>query len=78
MPNEYNCPLINLNIDETVCYDIQMVTSGMIKKSVLQDYDFPIDEGLVTKERAAHLCEACPFNQLKPVYYINAIAERKR
>ena len=64
MDNEYGCPLIGLDIDETVCYDIQMVVGGLIKKSILQDYDFPIDDSNVTKERAARYCTSCSFNQL--------------
>jgi hypothetical protein len=53
-----------MEIDETVCYDIQMVTGNMINKRVLQDYEFEINESLITKERADRLCSACPFNQL--------------
>jgi len=61
---EYNCPLVNLEIDETVCYDIQMVTGNMINRKILQDYGFEVDESLITKERADRLCSVCPFNQL--------------
>ena len=64
MNNEYGCPLIGLDVDETVCYDIQMVVGGSIKKDILQDYGFPIEESKVTKERAVRYCTACPFNQL--------------
>jgi len=65
MEAEYNCPLIDTLIDETICYDIQMVAGNMINKRILQDYGFHINEDLITKDRSAKLCSNCPFNQLK-------------
>ena len=62
---EYNCPLVNIVIDETICYDIQMVTGNMINKKILRDYGFDINENLITKERSERLCAVCPFNQIK-------------
>ena len=62
---EYECPLIEHIIDETICYDIQMVTGNMINKRILQDYEFTIDENLLTEERIEMFCNNCPFNQLK-------------
>jgi hypothetical protein len=53
-----------MEIDETICYDIQMVTGNMVNRRVLQNYGFEIDENLVTKERADRLCLVCPFNQM--------------
>jgi len=74
---EYKCPLIKKIIDETVCYDIQMITGNMINKRVLKDYDFFIDENLVTKEKAKNHCETCPFNQLKQAEDIKIINKNK-
>ena len=65
MENTYSCPLIKHDIDETICYDIQMVTGGLINKTILRDYGFSIDESKVTKERANKICVKCPFNQMK-------------
>lgn len=67
MENEYKCPLVNSDIDETVCYDIQMVVGpgNLINRRILEDYADEIDIGMVTDERAATTCPACPFNQLK-------------
>ena len=64
MNNEYACPLIGKFIDDTICYDIQMVTGNMICKSILDDYGFYIGTEQVTKERAARYCENCLFNQM--------------
>ena len=63
--DEYYCPLIGINVDETICYDIQMVTGNMINKVILNDYSIDINVSLVTEDRAAEFCESCPFNQLK-------------
>jgi hypothetical protein len=57
-------------IDETICYDIQMVTSKMINKRILQDYGFEVNENLVTKERSDRLCSVCPFNQLMQTAHV--------
>jgi hypothetical protein len=54
-----------MEIDDSICYDIQMVGSNMIKKSVLRDYDFPIDESKVTWDNLERCCPHCPFNQLQ-------------
>jgi hypothetical protein len=51
------CPLKNTEIDETECYDIQMVRSHMIKESVL---DFRLN-----RNEADRLCTKCSFNQLE-------------
>ena len=66
MDNEYNCPLINGDIDETICYDIQMVVGpgNLINKRILEDYADTFDAGMVTDERAATTCPRCPYNQL--------------
>jgi hypothetical protein len=71
MENEYRCPLVNSNIDETICYDIQMVTGTgkLINKRILGDYGTLFDVNKVTDEGAETNCPICPFNQLKqPVY----------
>jgi len=65
MDSEYRCPLVNSDIDETICYDIQMVTGNMINKRILEDYGDEFDTSMVTDERAATACPSCPFNQLK-------------
>ena len=67
MDHEYMCPLVNSKIDETVCYDIQMVVGpgNLINKRILEDYADEIDIGKVTDERAATVCPRCPFNQLR-------------
>jgi len=66
MPNEYSCPLVNTMIDETVCYDIQMVTGpgNLINRSILEYYTLYFDINQVTDERVAEYCVKCPFNQL--------------
>jgi len=64
MNNTYQCPLIEHEVDDTICYDIQMVICNMINKSILHDYDFDIDETKVTNDRAEHYCTGCYFNQL--------------
>jgi len=51
------CPLIDGDICEGGCYDVQMVRSRMIKDSIL---DFELD-----RNKADKVCETCPFNQLK-------------
>ncbi|MDR0197714.1 MAG: hypothetical protein LBI36_05795 [Oscillospiraceae bacterium] len=74
MEAEYTCPLVNTEIDETICYDIQMVIGpggGLINKSILNDFADIFDAGMVTDERAAITCPGCSFNQLKQT-------ERKR
>ena len=67
MDNEYKCPLVNNTIDETICYDIQMVTGkrNLINKRILEDYADIFDVSKVTDERAANACPRCPFNQLR-------------
>ena len=67
MDNEYKCPLVNSVIDETICYDIQMVIGpgSLINKRILEDYNDEFDVGRVTDELAATACPACPFNQLR-------------
>ena len=67
MDNEYYCPLVNFYIDETICYDIQMVTGNgkLINKRILDDYNDLFDISKVTDKRANKTCPNCPFNQLK-------------
>jgi len=57
--------MIEIEVDETICYDIQMVTGHFIKRRILDDYGDLFDQSKVTDEVAAELCENCPFNQLK-------------
>jgi hypothetical protein len=58
-----------MGIDETICYDIQMVRGpgNLINRSILDDYDNLFDSDLVTDIRAAAYCTGCPFNQLPGV-----------
>ena len=67
MENEYSCPLVNSCIDETMCYDIQMVIGpgNLINRRILKDYAGVFDVGMVTDKRAAAFCLCCPFNQLR-------------
>ena len=67
MENEYNCPLVGGAIDETMCYDIQMVVGpgSLINRRILEDYAGVFGVNAVTDERAATFCPGCPFNQLK-------------
>jgi hypothetical protein len=64
--NEYSCPLVSGTIDETMCYDIQMVVGpgSLINRRILEDYADVFDISAVTDERAA-ACPGCPFNQLR-------------
>ena len=64
MEREYSCPLTQRVIDETICYDIQMVLGKYIKKSILESYSSMFDINKVTPENAELHCERCPFNQL--------------
>jgi len=52
----FHCPLVERDLSETECYDIQMVSHGYIKSGIL---DFELD-----KAKAEVLCTSCPFNQL--------------
>jgi hypothetical protein len=67
MENEYSCPLVNSAIDETMCYDIQMVVGpgSLINRRILEDYADVFDANMVTDKKAATFCPGCPFNQLK-------------
>ena len=67
MDSKYRCPLVNSEIDETICYDIQMVVGpgSLINKRILEDYTDTFDIRLVTDERAAQTCPDCPYNQLR-------------
>ena len=66
MDNEYRCPLVDADIDETICYDIQMVVGpgNLINKSILDDYSDLFDSAKVTDDGAAVHCTGCAFNQL--------------
>ena len=75
MDNEYRCPLVEQTISDTICYDVQMVLGGMIKKSVLEDFDDPpVDVGKVSAEEGRKHCTHCAFNQLKQVVPMEAYA----
>ena len=67
MDNEYSCPLIEIDVDETICYDIQMVVGpgNLINRSILDDYGDLFDISKVSNDRAVQYCTNCPFNQLK-------------
>jgi hypothetical protein len=58
---EYDCPLLDCEIDMTICYDIQMVKDGFINERILDDYEFPVK---LNRVKANVLCLACPYNQL--------------
>ena len=51
-----HCPMLDREMCEGECYDVQMVRSRMIKESVL---DFTLD-----RYNADMTCVSCPFNQL--------------
>jgi len=55
--NIYLCPLVERNMWDSECYDVQMVRYGFINPEIL---DFVID-----KSKSDKVCEACAFNQLK-------------
>ena len=67
MDREYHCPLVKRDIDETVCYDIQMVVGpgSLINRRISDDYADIFDADMVTDEQAALVCPRCPFNQLR-------------
>jgi len=56
--------MIEIDVDESICYDIQMVTGNMIKKRILDDYGDLFDQSKVTGEMAEKLCGDCAYNQL--------------
>ena len=76
MHNEFRCPLVDCDIDETICYDIQMVTGpgSLVSKRILDDYGSLFDADKVTDERAETLCPQCPFNQLRQPMHREALA----
>ena len=67
MAIEYKCPLLNMVINETICYDVQMVSGpgSLINKSILDDYNDLFDASKVTDKAVEKNCTYCPFNQLK-------------
>ena len=71
MNGTYKCPMIEIDVDESICYDIQMVTGpgATIQRRILDDYGDLFDQSKVTDEAAAELCKDCPFNQLKQPAY---------
>ena len=66
MDAEYMCPMLGVDVDETICYDIQMVVGpgNLINRSILNDYSDLFDPDVVTDNLAATHCPGCPFNQL--------------
>jgi len=64
MVNKFLCQLIDNEIDETICYDIQMVNSNMINNKILNNYDFSIDDNKLANTRVERYCRNCPYNQL--------------
>jgi len=50
------CPLLNGEIYQSDCYDVQMVCNNMISEDIL---DFPLD-----RAKAKELCAHCSYNQL--------------
>jgi hypothetical protein len=53
------CPLVNREMWDSECYDVQMVRYGFINARVL---DFLID-----KPKSNVVCENCSFNPLRNV-----------
>ncbi|GGG72617.1 hypothetical protein [Paenibacillus radicis (ex Gao et al. 2016)] len=54
----YTCPLLDREIDQAACYDINMVAGGWIKKEVLvcleKEYGVSIEVW-----KAVEICPAC-------------------
>ena len=57
MESKFKCPLLNKEIDDGYCYDINMVIGNMIKPDALEDD--------INKEEAKEICKNCEFNQMK-------------
>ncbi|WP_042169428.1 hypothetical protein [Paenibacillus gorillae] len=59
----YTCPLLNREIDQGACYDINMVAGGWIKKEALLvleiEYEMSIDV-----RKASQICPACKHSLL--------------
>ncbi|MCL1807360.1 MAG: hypothetical protein FWG31_06630 [Oscillospiraceae bacterium] len=55
--SHYMCPLVEREMWDAECYDVQMVHYGFIAPRIL---DFTFD-----KDKSDTVCETCPFNQLK-------------
>jgi len=51
----YRCPLLDREISEGNCYDVNMVAYGYIKPSAIED-NLP--------NGASEICEKCPHTQL--------------
>ena len=58
----FHCPLVERDMCEGECYDVQMVRSHFIKEELLV---FVLD-----RTNADRLCEHCPFNQLSGQQHI--------
>jgi len=66
----YPCPLLNRDMWDAECYDVQMVRNRFIKPEIL---DFTLD-----RSKADNFCGECPFNQLKlPAAAIKNTLKRK-
>ena len=63
----YLCPLVEREMWDSECYDVQMVHYGFIKSDVL-DFTF-------NKLKANKICNDCPFNQIKQSLITNAEQE---
>lgn len=57
MENKFKCPLLNKEIYDSDCYDINMVASGMIKETTIKEK--------IDKNKALEICKNCENNQLK-------------
>ncbi|MCL2045430.1 MAG: hypothetical protein FWG88_03490 [Oscillospiraceae bacterium] len=80
MEIKYKCPMLNTKIDETICYDIQMVvgSGNLINKNILNYYKDIFDPKIVTDEASQKHCVDCPFNQLYgQTTKISTISEKK-
>jgi hypothetical protein len=52
----FNCPLLGRMVEDSECYDIQMVLNSFIKPTILNT---PLDINKANLE-----CSKCRFNQL--------------
>ena len=64
MPEKHNCTLLNREVDDSDCYDIQMMNAKAIKKDRLKNFMPPVDENIITEQNWKKHCENCTFNQL--------------
>ena len=53
----FDCSLLGKEVEDGLCYDIQMILGRYINPSALPDIE-------IDREKAQDICKNCPYNQL--------------